>query len=121
MEKVRKKDAESKDHGKVWKFWCQKSPLMPGTPTLATFDAGTPSKCRRDIGNNAKGNILTDHEATYRVKVLKNLTPEHFLESLEKQKNILLLENLVGLNFVTVEDAGNWKEEKMPVIRTLFP
>ena len=95
-------------------------PLMPGTPIINTGDAGTPSTCRRDAGNDAAGKLMTDQHATYKVNVWMNLTVENCLNSLENQEEILLLDKLVDLNVVKQEDTGNLKEDKMQVNMKLF-
>ena len=70
--------------GDIWKFGRQKSPLVPGTPAVATGNAGTPSTCMRGAGNDNAGNLMTDQEATYIVNVWENC-----LNCVENQEEIL--------------------------------
>ena len=85
-----------KELGDVWKFWCQRSPLVPGTPSATTEDsslgdAGTPS-VNRDTGNEKTGNLLKDQDATYRVNVWTKLTVEDCFDVVKSQDKILKMQ-----------------------------
>ena len=81
-------------------------PLMPGTPIINTGDAGTPSTCRIDAGNDATGNIMRHQDS----ESFEDLTVEHCTGKI--QENILCLDQLVELNVLTVKDAVKFEKDK---------
>ena len=56
------RDSERQTSCDVWKFWRQKSPMMPETPAPAP---GTRQELRRCTGNDMPGNVENTSDVTY--------------------------------------------------------
>ena len=105
-------ECEGKPSGDAWKFWRQKSPMMPETTAPAP---GNRPDLRICTGNDMPGKIENTRDATYtaNLEVLENLTVRIHSEQIVSEEEKLNVETQENIGFLR-------RPSEMQVNRKLF-